>query len=161
MKKLEEALGLNSSSDINLETINDLEYIEFIELCRNEALKRNSNIIECPHCKVKGNEPNMYRWHFENCPTLTYPTTFKQCEQCGNDIPRQGIKPFLYNTKKYCNRRCYMESKKGKAPIIMTEEVKKKLSDIAISQRDIRSSRMKENKVWKYSSANNRKNKII
>ena len=67
----------------------------------------------------------MLRWHFDNCETI-----LRCCEQCGNTIPRQGIKPFLYDVKKYCNRRCYMDSKKGKPPIVMTEEVKNKLSAI-------------------------------
>lgn len=95
------------------------------ELFVSEALKRNSTIVECPHCGVKGNEPNMLRWHFDNCQTV-----LRCCEQCGNTIPRQGIKPHLYDVKKYCNRKCYMESKKGKPPIVMTNEVKNKLSVI-------------------------------
>ena len=74
------------------------------DLTQMETLMRNSEIVTCPKCGVKGNSPNMARWHFDN------------------------IKPYLYNQKNYCNRKCYMESKKGIPPIIMTEEVKKKIS---------------------------------
>ena len=108
-----------------------------------DALKRNSTFIQCPKCKVVGNEPNMYRWHFENCKT-----TFRTCEQCNETIPRQGLKPFLYDAKKYCNRKCYTESKKGKPPILMTDEIKQKLSKIALSQSKERSDRMKKTKPW-------------
>ena len=90
---------------------------------REEALKRNSEIVTCPKCGVFGNRPNMMRWHFESCKTV-----LKSCKQCGNTIPRQGIKDHLYKTKTYCNRKCYMESKKGINPIEMTEEIKKKIS---------------------------------
>jgi hypothetical protein len=41
-----------------------------------------------------------------------------------------------------------MESKKGKPPINMTDEVKKKLSDIALTQSKERSERMKKNRPW-------------
>lgn len=91
-------------------------------ICRIEAIKRNSETVTCDVCGVSGNYPNMMRWHFENCKTI-----LRSCEYCGNEIPRQGIKNFLYDKKKYCNRECYMGSKKGKAPIIMSEEVKQKL----------------------------------
>jgi len=129
------------------------EHLDQKELFKIEALIRNSTIIKCTYCGVEGNEPNMLRWHFENCTTK-----LRCCIQCGETIPRQGIKPFLYDVKKYCNRKCYMESKKGKAPIEMTDEVKNKLSNIAKEQSEIRSERMKKNKVWTYSNAN-RKNK--
>lgn len=104
------------------EDIDKQEFESQRELFVLEALKRNSTIIKCPHCNVTGNEPNMLRWHFDNCETV-----LRCCEQCNNTIPRQGIKPFLYDVKKYCNRKCYMESKKGKPPIIMTREVKEKI----------------------------------
>lgn len=110
---------------VKFDGIENKEFIEYVELCRTGAQVRNSTIVECPYCKVTGNEPNMLRWHFDNCETI-----LRCCEQCGNTIPRQGIKPFLYDVKKYCNRRCYMDSKKGKPPIVMTEEVKNKLSAI-------------------------------
>lgn len=129
------------------------DFLDQNELFRTEALIRNTTIIKCTHCGVEGNEPNMLRWHFENCTTK-----LKNCEQCGEIIPRQGIKPFLYDAKKYCNRKCYMESKKGKPPIKMTDEVKAKLSTTAKKQSAARSVRMKENKVWTYSNVN-RKNK--
>ena len=98
------------------------------DLTQMETLMRNSEIVTCPKCGVKGNSPNMARWHFDNCKTIT-----KSCKQCGKIIPRTSndgtnIKPYLYNQKNYCNRKCYMESKKGIPPIIMTEEVKKKIS---------------------------------
>jgi hypothetical protein len=93
------------------------------ELSREEALKRNAIQMTCPKCRVFGQGVNMKRWHFDNCKTQ-----LKTCEQCDEIIPRQGIKDFQYNHKKYCNRKCYMESKKGKAPIEMTDEVKQKIS---------------------------------
>jgi hypothetical protein len=93
------------------------------EISRQEAIQRNSVIVSCPHCGVKGNEPNMLRWHFDNCDTH-----LRNCLQCGNTIPRQGIKNFLYDKKVFCNRSCYMKSKRGKSPINMTEDVKKKIS---------------------------------
>jgi hypothetical protein len=111
--------------DIKFDEIENKEFIKYKELCRSDAQIRNSTFIECPHCKVVGNEPNMLRWHFDNCTT-----TFRNCEQCNGIIPRQGTKPFQYDVKKYCNRKCYMDSKKGKPPIVMTDEVKNKLSVI-------------------------------
>jgi len=91
---------------------------------RYEALRRNSEIVECPKCGVKGNRPNMVRWHFENCKTV-----FRKCNHCGNTIPRQGIKESQYKQKLFCNQECYMESKKGKNPIEMTDEIKQKISE--------------------------------
>lgn len=90
---------------------------------RHEAIKRNSEIVECPKCGVTGNRPNMMRWHFDNCKTV-----FRKCQQCGKTIPRQGIKESQYKVKLYCNQDCYMESKKGKNPIEMTDEIKQKIS---------------------------------
>lgn len=126
---------------------------DFSELSRREALKRNKKIVKCPKCGLEGNEPNMLRWHFDNCSTV-----FKNCLYCGDIIPRQNIKPFLYNEKKYCNRNCYMKSKLGKSPIVMTAEVKLKISISAKSQSKIRSDRMKKNKVWEYSSESRKNN---
>ena len=91
---------------------------------RAEALKRNSEFVECPKCGVTGNRPNMMRWHFDSCKTV-----LRNCEQCGKVIPRQGVKDIQYNQKKFCNRKCYMESKKGKNPIEMTDEIKNKISE--------------------------------
>lgn len=140
-----------SLKTFKFDTVDKEEFLNQKELAKTEALIRNSTIIKCIHCGVEGNEPNMFRWHFENCSTK-----LKTCEHCGEIIPRQGIKPFLYDVKKYCNRSCYMQSKKGKAPIVMTEEVKKKLSDFGKMQSETRSTRMKMNKVWTHS--NGRKN---
>ena len=95
-------------------------------ILRQEAIKRNSEFVACDKCGVVGNRPNMMRWHFENCKT-----TLKECKQCGKTIPRQGIKDHIYNKKTYCNRNCYMKSKIGKPPIIMTNDIKEKLSKIA------------------------------
>jgi hypothetical protein len=64
----------------------------------------------------------MIRRHFENCKTK-----FRNCRQCSKISPRQGVKDHVYNQKKYCDRSCYMKSKRGKPPIKMTEEVKNKL----------------------------------
>ena len=113
------------------------------EIFVKDALIRNTTFIECDKCGVIGNEPNMHRWHFQNCKTV-----FRSCEQCGDVIPRQGTKPFLYNVKKYCNRKCYMESKKGKPPIVMTDEIKQKMSKIALGQSEIRRERIKKVKPW-------------
>lgn len=112
-------------------------------ISREEALKRNADIVECDNCGVKGNRPNMMRWHFENCQTI-----LKSCKQCGKVIPRQGVKDYLYNQKIYCDRSCYMESKKGKSPVIMTDEVKMKISVSAKKTSNERSERMKSNQVW-------------
>ena len=109
--------------DTKYEDINKKEFDSQKEFFVSEALKRNSTFVECPHCKVVGNEPNMMRWHFDNCTSI-----LRCCEQCGNTIPRQGIKPFQYDVKKYCNRKCYMESKKGKPFLTMTDEIKDKIS---------------------------------
>lgn len=78
------------------------------EISKTEALKRNAEIVTCDKCGVTGNRPNMMRWHFENCQVI-----LRSCKQCGNTIPRQGIKDYLYDKKIFCNRKCYMESKKG------------------------------------------------
>lgn len=91
-------------------------------ISRQEAIKRNTEIVECDKCGVTGNYPNMMRWHFENCKS-----TVRHCEHCNNAIPRQGIKETQYKHKKYCNRSCYMASKKGKIAINMTPEIKQKL----------------------------------
>jgi hypothetical protein len=123
--------------------INQTERIEQRELFVAEAIKRNSTFVKCSHCSVVGNEPNMMRWHFHNCQSV-----LKNCKQCGEIIPRQGIKPFIYDKKNYCNRKCYMASKKGKAPIVMTDEIKDKLSKIALSQSKERSERVKRSKPW-------------
>ena len=92
-------------------------------ILRNEALKRNSEKVQCPKCQVEGNRPNMMRWHFEKCKTI-----LKNCEQCGKIIPRQGTKDFRYKNKKYCERKCYMKSKKGIVFLEMTVEMREKLS---------------------------------
>lgn len=99
------------------------------EIARIEALKRNAETVECDKCGVKGNRPNMLRWHFENCQVK-----LRTCKQCNSIIPRQGVKDFTYNQKFYCNRKCYMESKKGRPPIIMTDEIKKKISLKALNR---------------------------
>jgi hypothetical protein len=91
-------------------------------ISRAEAIQRNTDIVECDRCGVTGGYTNMMRWHFENCSTK-----LRTCEQCGNTIPKQGVKPNQYKVKKYCNENCYQASKKGKICIVMTEEVKQKL----------------------------------
>lgn len=96
------------------------------EISREETLKRNAEIVTCDRCGVQGNRPNMMRWHFENCKTI-----LRNCEHCGDIIPRQGTKEIHYKVKKYCGRSCYMASKKGKLAIDMTDDVKNKLSIIA------------------------------
>lgn len=120
MEKLSELLGIEHV-EIDMST---LIFSNDPTILREDALKRNSEIVQCPKCGVEGNRPNMMRWHFDKCKT-----TLKNCQQCGNIIPRQGIKDYLYKEKHFCNRSCYMESKKGKNPIEMTAEVRKKISD--------------------------------
>jgi hypothetical protein len=95
-------------------------------ICRADALKRNAEIVQCDRCGVSGNRPNMMRWHFENCKVQ-----LKPCQHCGLNIPRQGVKDFIYNRKKFCGVDCYNESKKGKCPVNMTEDVRNKISDNA------------------------------
>ena len=119
MKTLSEIFGIE---DVEIE-YPDIRFFDS-DIEREEALKRNATIVTCPNCGVKGNEPNMLRWHFDNCKTK-----LKKCLHCDNIIPRQGVKDFIYSQKFYCNRSCYMSSKKGKPPIVMTDEVKKKLSE--------------------------------
>lgn len=109
----------------------------------DEARKRNATIVSCPICHITGNEPNMRRWHFENCSQALL-----DCQECGQIIPRQGTKPTLYKQKKFCDRKCYMRSKRGTSPIIMTEEVKKKLSMIGVAQSDQRRIRCLQTKPW-------------
>lgn len=99
---------------LNMKPI-EIEYHEFQcdpTIARLEALARNAEMATCDKCGVSGNRPNMIRWHFENCKTV-----IKTCKQCGSDIPRQGTKDYLYSKKIYCNRQCYMQSKKGVYPI--------------------------------------------
>ena len=117
--KLSETLGLEDFPMDMSELPNKYDP----EICKLEAIKRNSEMVICPNCGVKGNRPNMMRWHFENCKTV-----LKNCKQCDSVIPRQNIKDYLYKQKHYCNRNCYMESKKGKPPIEMTDSVREKIS---------------------------------
>jgi hypothetical protein len=119
MKELCEALGMDHF-EIDM---SNLIFNNDPTILRNEALKRNSERVQCPKCQVEGNRPNMMRWHFEKCKTV-----LKNCEQCGEIIPRQGTKDSLYKDKKYCGRKCYMESKKGIPFLEMTVEMREKLS---------------------------------
>lgn len=113
------------------------------KISKEEALKRNAEIVKCDRCGVSGNRPNMMRWHFENCKTI-----LKEYKHCGAVIPRQGIKDVLYEKKIYCNQVCYYNSKKGKPFITMTDQIKNKISQSACSRSKELSNRMKENKVW-------------
>lgn len=101
----------------------DVSFDEERHIDRIEAIRRNSEIVTCPKCGVTGNRPNMMRWHFDNCKT-----ELKRCAYCGNTIPRQNIKDYLYSKKEYCNRTCYTESKKGKAFHTPSESERKKIS---------------------------------
>ena len=144
---LSEALGMESNPQL-FEKISKLENTDLLPqfnsiICREEAIKRNTNIVQCDKCGVSGGETNMRRWHFENCKTK-----LKKCLECGNIISRQNIKDYLYDQKIYCNRKCYSKSKTGKVPILMTDEIKKKLSDSAFKHSKDRSDRMKKNKIW-------------
>lgn len=117
------ALGL-SPHEIDLEGLFEKYGMKIYDknMAREEAIARNTEMVGCDRCGVIGNRPNMMRWHFENCKTK-----LKKCVLCGETIPRQGIKDYLYKQKKYCNSDCYNRSKIGKAPFIMTEEIKNKL----------------------------------
>lgn len=144
---LSEALGMESNPEL-FEKNSKLENIDLPPqfnpiLSREEAIKRNTNIVKCDRCGIFGGETNMRRWHFENCKTK-----MKNCLECGNIIPRQNIKDYLYEQKIYCNRECYSKSKTGKVPILMTDEIKKKLSVSAFNQSKERSDRMIKNKTW-------------
>jgi hypothetical protein len=136
MDSLSIALGLTEiQDDLNIEELYeqyDLVYYNR-EICKQEAIERNKEIVQCDKCGVQGNRPNMMRWHFENCKTVLL-----NCQSCGKTIPRQGTKDSLYKQKKYCNRSCYMETKKGIAPIDMTDEVKNKLSEVAKKRKRIK-----------------------
>lgn len=137
--KLSEALGIECAVVIDYS-----ECVIFDPIMnREEALKRNAEIVECDKCGVRGNRPNMMRWHFENCKV-----ELRSCKQCGKTIPRQGVKDYLYDKKIFCDRKCYMKSKAGKPPISMTNEIKNKISDNAKSRSSELSERMKNNKVW-------------
>lgn len=111
-----------------------------VEISREETLKRNAEIVTCDRCGVHGNRPNMMRWHFENCKTV-----LRNCEHCSGIIPRQGTKENQYRVKKYCGRSCYMESKKGKLAINMTDDVKNKLRVIAKNRSEKTRKLMGEN----------------
>lgn len=108
MKQLAETLGILNEIPTGVEM--DGYFIFDPNLSADEAKRRNAEIVECDRCGVTGNRPNMMRWHFENCKVV-----LRTCQQCGGVIPRQGTKDYLYNEKKYCNRRCYGASKKGKS----------------------------------------------
>ena len=141
---LAEALGI--PTNISILDIDDGYLVFDPTISRKEALKRNEEIVECPRCGVKGNQPNMMRWHFDNCKT-----ELRHCKQCDNVIPRQGCKDYVYKRKMFCDSVCYNESKKGKAPISMTSEIKRKISEAALKDSKNRSKRMKLNKVWEKS----------
>lgn len=34
---------------------------------KNPMFGKNKPLIECPHCKFQGKQPNIYRFHFKNC----------------------------------------------------------------------------------------------
>lgn len=123
MKKLAESLGIEycEIDDIDMSA---LIFTNDPTILKEEALKRNSEKIQCPKCGVEGNRPNMMRWHFDKCKTK-----LKNCKECGKIIPRQGIKDYLYDQKHYCNQICYMKTKKGKIPVEMTPEIRKKISE--------------------------------
>lgn len=148
---LSEFLGIEPNVKLYQRIFNTTEFEDIPSqynslICSEEAIKRNTNIVCCDRCGIFGGETNMMRWHFENCKT-----TLKKCKECDNIIPRQNIKDFLYDKKIYCNRKCYMKSKKGIPPIVMTKEVKEKLSKKAKFHSKERSHRMTNNKVWEKS----------
>lgn len=65
-------------------------------------------IIECPHCKKTGGEPQMKRWHFDNCTVLTG----KKHKPTNKQPWNKGIKnPYSSETLKKMS-----ESHKGQIP---------------------------------------------
>ena len=65
-------------------------------------------IIQCPHCNKQGGEPQMKRWHFDNCTTLTSKKHMPTNKQPWN----KGIKnPYSTETLKKMS-----ESHKGQIP---------------------------------------------
>jgi len=113
------------------------------KIAKEEAIDRNTKIVTCDKCGVNGGETNMLRWHFDNCKTK-----LKYCQQCNKIIPRQDIKDSAYKQKKFCNRKCYMNSKKGKIFIKMTDEIKNKLSISALRHSEENRKRIKLIKPW-------------
>jgi hypothetical protein len=142
---LSEALGIEPNPNFKFDWLVLPENFD-PDISRQEAIKRNSEFITCDRCGVIGNRPNMMRWHFENCKTQ-----LRDCRHCLKIIPRQGVKDYLYKQKIYCDRNCYSLSKIGKEPIVMTDEVKAKISIKAKEQSSERSMRAKTNEIWKKS----------
>jgi group I intron endonuclease len=73
------------------------------------ALKgKTKKILECPHCKKTGGEPQMKRWHFDNCTTYT-----GKKHKPTNETPwNKGVKnPYSDDTLKKMS-----ESHKNKIP---------------------------------------------
>ena len=108
------------------------------EIERQQAIKRNKELRTCPHCKRDGHGPNMDRWHFDNCALKET----KYCKGCGGAIPKI-FKASRYYKTEYCNQNCYHEHQVGIGRP-HTEEAKKRMSEIALSQSEMRSKRMKE-----------------
>jgi hypothetical protein len=121
------------------------------QLRRRQAIERNKKIVTCPKCNITGGETNMLRWHFENCKVI-----IRYCKQCNKPIQRQNQKDYIYNKKIYCSNNCYNISKLGKCPIVMTEEVKKKISIASLNDGERRSERMKKVKPWLKSTRNSK-----
>lgn len=106
-----------------------------------EAIKRNKELRQCPHCKREGHGPNMDRWHFDNCSLIED----KHCKGCGDVIPKI-YKAYRYYKTEYCNSKCYHESRRGMPGRPHTNETKKRLSIAALKTSENRSKRMKE--IW-------------
>ncbi len=59
---------LGTKHDLNfVYDFNDHILVTDPSILREEALKRNADIVECDVCGAKGNRPNMSRWHFDKC----------------------------------------------------------------------------------------------
>lgn len=113
------------------------------KIAREEAITRNTKIVICNKCGVSGGETNMLRWHFDNCKTK-----LRHCQQCKKIISRQNVKDSRYKQKKFCNKKCYMNNKKGKIFIEMTNEIKNKLSISALKRSEELSKKIKLVKPW-------------
>jgi group I intron endonuclease len=73
------------------------------------ALKgKSKKILECPHCQKNGGEPQMKRWHFDNCTVFTG----KKHEPTNKIVWNKGLKnPYDVETLKKMS-----DSHKNKIP---------------------------------------------
>jgi group I intron endonuclease len=81
--------------------------------------KRNYGKTKCPHCDVEGAKPNMKRFHFDNCPSLTgiprkAPSQnyeIIKCPYCGLEGTKPGMKRWHFDNCKHKIKENGNESK--------------------------------------------------